>query len=387
MKTLFVTDSISRANGGIFISEAQLQRTLHLDCNVQTQVLSLRDSFSDEDTPAWHPLPVNCCPVLGPKSIGFSTSLLPIMLHTKSDLASFAGLWKYPSLAGRLWAKRTGKPYLIAPHGMLDPWAVKNSRFKKAAAGWLFQDGHLAGAACLRALCASEAESIRAYGLKNPICIIPNGIDLPSLKPAPPSGRKMLLFLGRIHPKKGLPSLLDAWAQIKSSEWDMVIVGWDQGGHEEDLKRQATALGISWDTQIPEKDGKVNLFFLGPQFGERKTALYEKCSAFILPSLSEGLPMSILEAWSYAKPVLMTEACNLPEGLRSKASLAITSDVSGVYSGLQQLLVMSDTDLAAMGARGRHLVANHFSWSRIAADMESVYRWMLGGGPPPSCVQ
>ena len=387
MKTLFVTDSISRANGGIFIAEAQLQRTLHLDRNIQTQVLALKDEFSEQDTPSWHPLPVNCCPVLGPSSIGFSATLLPAMLRAKSDLACFAGLWKYPSLAGVLWSRHTRKPYMITPHGMLDPWAVQNSRLKKKAAGWLFQNAHLAGASCLRALCNSEAASIRAYGLTNPICVVPNGIDLPAIRPTAPSkGRKTLLFLGRIHPKKGIPTLLKAWSMVKTRGWNLVIAGWDQGGHEEDLKRQATELGISWTTQLTEKDEVPSVYFLGPQFGEKKKSLYETCSAFILPSLSEGLPMSILEAWSYAKPVLMTEACNLPEGTRADASMVIPQDAAGTLDGLNKLFAMSDDDLAAMGTRGRRLVAGHFSWSRIATDMDAVYQWMLGGGIPPACV-
>ncbi len=388
MKTLFVTDSISRANGGIFISESQLQRTLHLDRNVQTQVVSLKDSFSDQDISAWHPLPVNCCLVQGPRNVGFSTQLLPAMLQAKSDLACFAGLWKYPSMAGLFWAKHTGKPYMVSPHGMLDPWAVQNSRYKKQAAGWLFQNSHLAGASCLRALCSSEVDSIRAYGLKNPVCVIPNGIDLPPLKAVPSAkGPKTLLFLGRIHPKKGLPALLKAWSMVKTRDWNLAIAGWDQGGHEEYLKLQATELGISWATQIPATEDKANVFFLGPQFGEQKQALYEKCSAFILPSLSEGLPMSILEAWSYAKPVLMTEACNLPEGAREGAAMVIPSNAAGIWDGIQRLLIMSDGDLAAMGASGRKLVATQFSWPRLATDMEAVYQWMLGGGIPPACVQ
>ena len=85
----------------------------------------------------------------------------------------------YPSLASRRWSRRVCRPYLVSPHGMLDPWAVRHAAWKKRVAGWWFENAHLAGAACLHALTASEARAIRAYGLTNPICVVPNGVDLP----------------------------------------------------------------------------------------------------------------------------------------------------------------------------------------------------------------
>src|SRR5262249_37195453 len=149
---------------------------------------------------------------------------------------------------------------LVAPHGMMDPWALRQSRLKKRVAGLLYQNAQLRQAACIRALCESELRSIRAYGLKNPVCVIPNGIDLPQkperknplaqARPPKDQRRKALLYVGRIHPKKGLVNLLKAWkGAIRAGftigeQWHLVIAGWDQEGHEAELKSLAANLGI-----------------------------------------------------------------------------------------------------------------------------------------------
>jgi poly(glycerol-phosphate) alpha-glucosyltransferase len=297
---------------------------------------------------------------------------------------------------------------------MLDRWALNNSKWKKRVAAFLYEDRHLHEAACIRALCDSEAESIRAYGLRNPICVIPNGVELPGMlenskvesgkwKLAFGEGRKVLLYLGRLHPKKNLGALLKGWAEIrkskveggKSEQWLLAIAGWDQGWHEDELKRLAGELGLSFaeagtaaSTALTSDLGlSTSVAFLGPQFGADKDECYRACDAFILPSLSEGLPMTVLEAWSYAKPVLMTPECNLPEGFAAGAALRIGTNANEIADGLKQLFEMNDGDRKAIGERGRALVAEKFSWLQIGEQMRAVYEWVLGGGAPPEAVE
>jgi glycosyltransferase involved in cell wall biosynthesis len=387
MKSLFVMDSLSRANGGMMEAERRLQQTLHEEQGISINVLGLRDTFSDQDSPAWSPLEPTCCPVTGPGAIGYSPRLLPAMMSAEADLAYFAGLWKYPSMAGLAWARRTSKPYIVAPHGMLDPWAVRNSGGKKKLAGWLFQNRHLRKAACLRALCASEVDSIRRYGLTNPICVIPNGIDLPDLPPQHPetAAPRTLLFLGRLHPKKGLPGLIEAWGKLKPANWNLAIAGWDQGGHEADLQRHASALGMVWDETAHLRPGST-ITFLGPRFGEKKKEAYAQCDAFILPSLSEGLPMTILEAWSYGKPVVMTPECNLPEGFSAEAAIRIETQPESLHRGIRLLFEMTPDERRQMGMRGRALAQSKFSWQTIGGQMAQVYAWVARKGSKPDCV-
>jgi glycosyltransferase involved in cell wall biosynthesis len=397
MKVLCVMESVSRLNGGVFEAERNLQREVARDRNCQVQVVGLRDQFSEVDLQEWAPLTPLTCAVQGPIAFGYSSKLAQTLLDSNSDLAYCAGLWKYPAWAVLRWAKATSYPMIVAPHGMLDVWALRNSRTKKVIAGWLYQTAQLKKAVCLRAICRSEAESIRAYGLKNPICMIPYGVDLPTtrqgcssseecpLSNAKRKGKKILLYLGRLHPKKGIANLLKSWATIQSaqysssqatpSQWSLAIAGWDQGNYEKELRRQAVGYGI-----------ENSVLFLGPRFSDEKAACYRNCDALVLPSFSEGTPMVVLEAWSYGKPVLMTPECNLPEGFAADAAIRVETSPQSIRQGLQALFEMTEADRQAMGQRGLKLVSERFTWSKVASQMRDLYAWAIGGGPKPSSL-
>jgi poly(glycerol-phosphate) alpha-glucosyltransferase len=425
MHTICLLESVSRSDGGIFEAECALQRELHLGQGVQVDVVGMEDRFSSEDASRWLPLKPKAVKVKGPGAFGYSPDLLPV-LNPKADLLYAATLWKYPSWAALQWAERTGKPMMVAPHGSLDAWALRNAVWKKRIAAALFKNRQLNKAACLRALCQSEADAFRAYGLTQPIAIIPNGVEIPkgdlkkpeagNLKPET-GGRKTLMFLGRIHPKKGLPNLIRAFAQSRGSRvegrepWRLVIAGWDQGGHEAELIQLCEELGLKVErrrngceaTAGPAKSSvegqkrdvksppsafslQPSVLFHGPAFGRDKEDLLRSADAFILPSFSEGLPMSVLEAWSYRLPVVMTPECNLPEGFAADAAIRIETSVESIAEGLGTLFSMNDADLMTMGAKGRGLVEERFTWKSVASQMREVYDWMLGGGVAPSSV-
>jgi len=401
MHTICLLESVSRADGGIFEAECALLRELFLGQGVQVDVVGMEDRFSSEDALRWLPLKPRAVKVKGPGAFGYSPDLLPA-LNPKADLLYAATLWKYPSWAALQWAEQTGKPMMAAPHGSLDAWALSNAAWKKRIAAVLFKNRQLHQATCLRALCTSEAEAIRAYGLTNPIAIIPNGINLPEGELTKPEagGRRTLLFLGRMHPKKGLPNLirgfkkaLHATPSTVDAPWQLVIAGWDQGGHEAELMKLCKELGLSFQSRVSKDDGRepakvsdVSIIFWGPAFKEEKEDLLRRADAFVLPSFSEGLPMSVLEAWSYRLPVVMTPECNLPEGFAADAAIRIDTGVESITQGLDSLFSMSASDLQAMGARGRTLVEERFTWKTVAAQMREVYDWMLGGGETPSSV-
>jgi len=191
----------------------------------------------------------------------------------------------------------------------------------------------------------------------------------------------VLLFLSRIHPKKGLINLLRAWAETMNQRskvvvpWQLVIAGWDQGGHQTELEQLTEELGIG-----------TSLHFVGPQFDDHKAASLSHVDAFVLPSFSEGLPVAVLEAWSYRLPVLMTPQCNLPEGFETKAAISIEPETNSISEGLMFLFNTGDAERMAMGQRGRELVEARFSWPTLAHNMRAVYSWVLGRGPQPGCV-
>jgi glycosyltransferase involved in cell wall biosynthesis len=392
MKIGFLVGSVSREAGGLFQSVRGLAKAV-ASADATPNVFGISDEKSTVDSLEWRPLSVH---TFQPRfrAWGYSNQLLPSLLRADLDILSTHGLWKYCSVASHQWHRRTGRPYIVHPHGMLERWALQNAKWKKQIAALLYENTHLRDAACLRALCEAEAQSIRAYGMRNPVCIIPNGVDLPDLVESSAleveslpfqkfaQGRKVLLYLGRLHPKKNVANLVRAWKQTLESHpltpenWVLVIAGWDQGGYERELKK------LSSDDGLP-----ASVSLLGPLFGQEKEAAYRVCDAFILPSLSEGLPMAALEAWAYAKPVLMTPECNLPEGFAAGAALQVGTTPEQIAAGLKQLAEMSDDDRRAMGACGRTLVATKFSWPQIGEQMRSVYDWVLGGGATPQSVR
>ena len=385
MNVTHLLSSVSRANGGISESVRRLAQSQLATGQIDVSVVSLQDGFTDQDLPRWQPLRPNCYPVRGPRAVGYAPALVPALLKQPADVTHVAGLWMYPSVASLRVAQRTGKPYVVSPHGMLDPWALKNSAWKKQLAACLFERRHLEGAACLQALCASEANSIRAAGYSNPVFILPNGIDLPASpasSSAPvwagrfPADRKVMLFLGRIHPKKGLRPLVEAWDSMRSTVWQLVIAGWDQGGHLAELEDLVQKMNLS-----------DRITFCGPLHGEAKDTAYASAQAFILPSFSEGLPTTVLEAWAHRLPVLMTAECNLPEGFTGGAALEISSEPAKLAQSMLQFDRISPSEQAAMGQRGRMLAEQQFNWDRIAREMVAVYRWVAGQGPRPLCVR
>jgi glycosyltransferase involved in cell wall biosynthesis len=392
MKVGFLVSSVSREAGGLFQSVRGLAKAV-ASANMAASVFGISDKKSAVDSLAWQPLSVY---TFQPRfrAWGYSNQLLPALLRADLDILSTHGLWKYCSVASHQWHRRSGRPYIVHPHGMLERWALQNAKWKKQIAALLYENTHLRDAACLRALCEAEAQSIRVYGMRNPVCVIPNGVDLPDLVESSAfkagnsvlqkfvQGRKTLLYLGRLHPKKNVANLVRAWKQTLNSHpltpenWVLAIAGWDQGGYESELKK------LSSDYGLP-----ASVSFLGPLFGQEKEAAYRVCDAFILPSLSEGLPMTVLEAWAHAKPVLMTPECNLPEGFAAGAASQIGTSPEEIAAGLKQLIEMSDDDRRAMGDRGRTLVATKFSWPHIGEEMRSVFEWVLGGGPTPQSVR
>ena len=383
-----LTGARARNDGAVFPALYELAKALELIDPIKIKLFGIDDEDSPAGPVASQGLEVCAGRVVGPRRFGYSPSLKDRLFSGGLDLVHTHGVWMYPSVASLGWARRERRPYIVSPHGMLDSWALGQSRWQKRVAGALFENGHLTGAACLHALTRAEARSIRSYGLKNPICVIPNGVRIPP-RPAPPNppwgeaagtNARVLLYLGRLEPAKGLSELLQAWSQLRretaARSWKLVIAGGDDGRHGDWLRRLCQALGV-----------EETVVFAGPQCGEARAASFARASALVLPSRSEGLPAAVLEAWANGLPALMTPACNLPEGFEAGAamSIAATGPVE-IRDALQWLLWLPAADLKAMGERGRELARQSFSWDSAAKEMKLVYEWVLGQGEKPASV-
>ncbi|HWQ92141.1 MAG TPA: glycosyltransferase [Clostridia bacterium] len=386
---IHITSWLSRRGGGIPpVVRALAQGSVHL--GVQSTIAGLQDG-SDGEGDTQTPIQVISGTVVGPRAFGFSQSLRhQIEIVTSSQMVVHVhGLWMYPGLMARRMAKARGAPLIISPHGMLEPWALLNGRWKKRAAALLFERKNLRSASCLHALCRAEAKSIRRFGLRNPIAIIPNGIDLAGYDILPSHDaiearypqlkyRKRALFLSRLHPKKGLPHLLRAWKAVVVSwpNWVLLIAGPDEAGHQAEMKSLASNLSLA-----------DSVVFLGPVYGEDKRTALACANLFVLPSFSEGFSMAVMEAAACGLPVLLTPECNFPELRAAGGAIEVSPDAKGCEQGLRQMLGMTDPERKAMGQRARKLVERSYTWPSIAREMLSVYSWVLGVGETPDCVQ
>ncbi len=324
-------------------------------------------------------------PYSGPRKFGYSRKLVEALVRADLDVVDCHGLWMYTSYACLSWARKTSRPYVVTPHGMLNDLALKRSSMKKAIASLLYQRRHLKEAGLIRALSAAEAASVRTLKLGIPIAVIPNAVDPPtdaqiSALRRNDSRFRDLLYLGRLDPEKGIETLLCSWEAAtkrlgsKAAEWRLVICGWGEERYVSRLRKRALSLG-------------ERVEFRGIVLGAAKDEVLANASGFVLPSLREALPVAVLEAWSYGLPVVMSRECNLPEGFHAGAAVECPLDAEGMTASLCGLVEMSASERTAMGRRGRALVLDRFCWRSVISSLVAAYTWLSAGENVPGCVE
>jgi glycosyltransferase involved in cell wall biosynthesis len=377
MKVALLTPHLSDAAGGFTQSVPKLAHTLGQVGEHEVRVIGVHDAADGDGWRAW-PAKVEPCERVGPRAFGWAPSLAARLADFNPDIVDSQGLWMYPSLAALVWHRRSRRPYVVTPRGMLDRWALNRSVWKKRLALWGYQHAHLRNAACLRATSPMEAEHFRRFGLKNPIAVVANGIDIPVRLPreCAPDRRRRLLFLSRIHPKKGLDFLLRAWVRLQGryDDWDLIITGPDEIGHTAAMQTLASRLGCARVTWQP------------PVFGEAKGALYRSADLFVLPTHAENFGLVVGEALAHEIPVITTRNAPWDGLVEHRCGWWIDLNDDDLVTALERAMGLSDDERAAMGGRGRAWVERAFSWPAIGRLMDAVYRWVLAGGSPPDCV-
>ena len=301
-------------------------------------------------------------------------------LIQNAALVHIHGLWREHTVVASQLCRKFAVPYVISAHGMLEPWALNNRSWKKRGYLAVIERKILSEAAGLRALTTSEISDYRNLGLRNPIEVIPNGIDLPERVSPDPflyafpqlANKSAILFLGRLHKKKGIDILCRAWAQVekKHPAAHLVVAGPDEDG------TLASLVTLVRDLQIADK-----VTFTGMLRGSLKWSALAAASVFVLPSHSEGFSVAILEALGAGLPVIISPACHFPESIAANCGWEVVPEQNQLAATLRQALAMDPAKLSEMGERGRKLVARDFTWPRVGERAAHIFEnWCEGSG-------
>ena len=284
------------------------------------------------------------------------------------DIIHVHGLWRPHLHKVCVIARHLCIPYVISPRGMLEPWSLAQKRLKKTVARWLYQDKDLKCAAALHATAESEAEQLRKLGFVNPIIISPNGVNVPKSDAAANHDKtsRRVLFASRMHPKKGVMELVEAWNVVKPKGWVCELVYTVNDGfeceYEERVKAKVRALGL---------DGCF--IFTGALDDEEKWKAYGRADIFVLPTYSENFGIVVAEALWARVPVITTKGTPWHDLEDNKCGWWIEIGVEPLVKALSEVMRVSDAERCEMGERGRRLVEEKYTWNAVVKTMLEGY--------------
>lgn len=362
----------------------EVVKGLRKTSGVATFVRELSDALYDDGMDVaigmCHPDTDNWMPPKGKEPV----TALDDALKSEWDVIHLHGLWDREIRIAAKAAVAKGIPLVWSPHGMLSPWALHYRWWKKCLPWHLYVNRQLHHAAAFHATSAAEAKWVKDAGFDNAIAIVPLGTLLPDLPPAvtnrTASRMRRLLFVGRIHPVKGLENLVRAWALCNTQGWELRIVGPDTNGYGNRLREVAAELGCT---------GTV--VFTGPKLGDELNREYLDCDCLVLPSFSENFGGVIIDAMAAGKPVIASKATPwsvLEEGCEVLSSSCaskglercgwwVENDPASLSTALSTMMALSDAERKSIGANGRMLVARKYTWPAVAEQMAEVYNRLI----------
>lgn len=288
------------------------------------------------------------------------------------------GLWEYPSIITAIIARKKSRPYVISPHGMLYPQALQRNKWLKKVIYSFFLKKDLRGAAVIHATCTEEMQHLRDMGIKTPIAIIPNAIELDGLlgRPIVPKRIKKFGYLGRVHPRKKIETLLYVWSQLGSNTEDaeLVIIGSGDDDYMKYLQLETKRLQLE------------NVTFSGFLTGLPKEEVLETLSYLAVPSDFENFGMIVVEALALGIPVITSKGTPWQELEGYNCGWWIANDVDTFHQFFEKALQLSETERLVMGENGRRLILEKYDSQIVAKKMVKLYQWVLHNGTAPDFV-
>jgi len=279
----------------------------------------------------------------------------PLVIHDH-------GVWSQLNREAANAARQLSLGRVLSPRGMLEPWSLRHKRLKKLLAWWMYQSRDFRAASLVHVTSEQELASIRLLSKSIGVVLAPNGVDIPTPYSFPTSSARRLLFLSRVHPKKGLYNLIDAWSITRPKSWILDIVGPGSSDYLSEIRRH-----------IEFRNVGDSVTLLPPVTGEEKRVTFGKADALVLPSHSENFGMVVAEALAAGRPVIATKATSWADLDSRGCGWSIDVGVEPLVPALRDLESKSRVDLAAMGENGRKWMTESYGWSAIARTIICAY--------------
>ena len=301
------------------------------------------------------------------------------LVDERFELIQIQSVWEMPYHKVILEARKQNIPYIVTPRGMLEPWSLSQKKWKKKLAWWLYQRNDVQKSACVFTTAKMEADHVSNLGITTCKAVIPNGIETDAYpcKTSVEGVKKQVLFLSRVHVKKGIELLFEAWKRLHSDyvDWQLLVIGNGETEYIHSLENRVESLGL-----------KDSIKILPPVFGEAKIKVYQESALFCLPSFSENFGMVIAEAMSCGTPVITTTNCPWEILNETSTGWCIDLSVDNLERALRDAMGMDANALYDMGQRASKLIYDNFGYRSVTRRTLQLYEWLLGGGEKPEFV-
>lgn len=293
-----------------------------------------------------------------------------ILNDIKPDIVHINGCWIPQCAYAQKWAKESGYKIILSPHGMLEPWIIKQNYWtKKLPALSLFQKEAIKKADIIHATSTIEKEHLSQLNYNQNIMIVPNGLDTKDLSiKSNWQRKKKILFLSRIHEKKGINLLLEAVAIKKETlkDYSIIIAGEGRESLIRKLKAQAKILDIS-----------NMVHFIGGVYGKEKWELYKDADILILPTYSENFGYVVIESLTCGTPVITTQRAPWKDLINHHCGWWVKAEVNEISHAIDDYLSLTSNELKEMGMNGRKLVEDSYSIQKTSQEMIKLYQGLL----------
>lgn len=366
MKVIHFVAAIDRSLGGVSIYMQLLAKELGKLVDLLVVTRQTVDPLKLENCRVrFLPLPMS-------EISEFRKEWISILAEEQPDVVHVNGIWMLHTWIVQREALRLGVCTCITTHGMLEPWIVGRHRLKKMVALLLFQRRALREAEALVATAESEKDNILKFGCNSNVCVIANGIDVEGVKMKASWKRTCrILFLSRVHVKKGIEMLIEAVAKIGNElkTYEVIVAGEGETDYIDELKGKVAAAGMGDMVR-----------FVGGVYGEDKWNLLRSADVLVLPTFSENFGIVVAEALACGTPVITTKGAPWSDLEEWGCGWWIERSVDCLVAAMKDFLALTGDELERMGRMGRRLVEAKYSSRRMADDMLRLYRRLSDDG-------